>query len=285
MKRSCLNLGHVLHKRHIMTGIRISLAFLGLMVAVGAHADNIVVAEFRANSGLAAGGPGADGGADRDRYYPDNLYAEEIGGSEELSWSFGQYTFSGIMNWEQRANYWAGHRFSDEQFFSLGSKFAVGDTSETRLYHGFARDRLAGAGGIYGIGGDSEIIRTGVSQSLYFAGQRARLGLGYEYATGDREAAYQGLEGHEINVSGEVRIGWGINAHLEAGYGLYSYNQFEGIRGDLSSARTNMRAGISRSFTPALSWGLHYSYIDEEFGVSELSESRRSWGLNLEYKY
>jgi len=269
----------------IMAVIRTLSVVVAFLVSGAAHAAEIMVAEFRADRALVTGEPETAASTDRDRYYPSNLYAEEIGGSRKLSWSFGKYTFSGIMNWGQRANYWAGERYSDEQFFSLGSRFAVGENSETYLYHGYGRDRLGAASELWGVGGDADTTRTGVTQSLYFADQSARLGLGYEYASGDREAAYQGLEGHEINVSGEVRIGWGFNAHLEAGYGLYSYTEFEGMRGDLNSARTNMRARISRSFTSDLSWGLHYSYIDEEFEASELSESRRSWGLNLEYKY
>lgn len=273
-----------------MAGHRILTAFLaafaGLTAATAAHADGLMVAEFRADQRYLAGSsPSASTSSDNDLYYPRNLYAEEIGGSEGRSWSFGEYTFSGIVNWEHRANYLAGERFSDEQFFSLGSKFAVGDSHETYLYHGIGRDRMAPEAEMYGATGDAEMTRTGVSQNLYFAEQDARVGVGYEYTTGDREAAYQGLEGHEVNVSGEVDIGWGFDASLQAGYGLYSYTEYEGVQGDLNSARTNMSAGISRSFSPDLRWGLHYSYIDEDFAASELSQSHRTWGLNLEYRY
>lgn len=265
---------------------RFFIAFLGIVAAGGAHADGIMVAEFRADQSLDWGlsqGLGQD--SSQDLYYPGNLYAEEIRGSEDLSWSVGGYELSGVMDWGYRANYWAGSRYSDEQFLSLGSKFSFGENDETYLYYGLDRDRLGHESRFYGDFGGAETMRTGLSQILYFADQQAEVGVGYEYASGDREQLYQGLEGHEVNVSGQVRIGWGFNARLEAGYGLYSYSEYDGVRGDLSSARTNMRAGVSRSFTSSLSWGMHYSYIDEDFDVSDLSQSRRTWGLNLEYRY
>lgn len=274
-----------------MAGYRLFAAFLGafagLTVAAAAHADGLMVAEFSADQRYLAGSsPSASSSSDDGLHSPRNLYAEEIGGSEGPSWSFGDYTFSGVVNWAHRANYLAGERYSDEQFFSLGSKFAIGDSHETYLYHGYGQDRLAPEAEMYGAAGDAEMTRTGVSQNLYFADPEARVGVGYAYATGDREAAYQGLEGHEVKVSGEVAIGWGFDARLQAGYGLYSYAEYEGMEGDLKSARTNMSAGISRSFSPDLRWGLHYSYIDEEFATSsELSQSHRTWGLNLEYRY
>lgn len=277
-----------------MSGLRLLTAFLGIAAAGGAQADGLMVAEFRADQGLEAASDAEPGRAaarqpdrrfERDLYYPDNLYTEEVRGSETQSWSLGDYTLSGVMDWGHRASYWAGRRYSDEQFVSLGSKFSFGENDETYLYYGLDRDRLAPASRYLGGFGDGETARTGLSQTLSFADQQAQVGVGYEYATGNRERLYEDLEGHEVNVSGRLQLGWGFNAHLEAGYGLYSYSEYEGVRGDLNSARTNMRAGISRSFTPSLSWGLHYSYMDEEFDVSELSQSRRSWGLNLEYRY
>lgn len=268
-----------------MAGHKVITAFLGLTAAVTAQADGIMVAEFRADEGYVSGSFSPTTDPERDLHQPRNLYAEEIGGTEGRSWSFGDYTFSGIVDWEHRANYWVGERYSDEHFFSLGSKLAVGESSETLLYHGYGKERLAPDSPLYGAAGDAGTARTGVSQNLYFSDQDARVGMGYEYATGDREAAYQGLEGHEISVSGEVEIGWGFDASLQAGYGLYSYNEYEGIQGDLKSARTNMSAGISRSLSSDLRWGLHYSYIDEEFATSELSQSDRTWGLNMEYRY
>lgn len=279
-----------------MAKFRFYIAFFGVIATGGAQADGLMVAEFRADHGAEQpssvapkaglrenGYPGGQFG--ENLYYPGNLYAEEVRDSEELSWTVGEYELSGVMDWGHRANYWAGQHFSDEQYLTLGSKFSFGDDDETYLYYGLDRDRLGPASRYHAGFGDGETTRTGLSQTLYFADQQAQVGVGYEYATGDRERLYEGLEGHEVNVSGQVRIGWGFNAHLEAGYGLYSYSEYDGVRGDLNSARTNMRAGISRSFTPSLSWGMHYSYVDEEFGVSDLSQSRRTWGLNLEYRY
>jgi hypothetical protein len=244
-----------------------------------------MVAEFRADQGLSMGDTFLDSSPERDLSYPGGLYAEEIGGSRERSWSIGKYTLTGVLDWGHRANYWAGERYSDEQYFALGSKFQITDNIETELYHGQGRDRLGAAADWHAGFGDSETTRTGLSQTVYFADQQARVGVGYEYATGRRALLYEGQEGHEINVSGQVQIGWGFNAHLEAGYGLFSYNEYDGIQGNLSSARTNMRAGISRAFTSSLSWGMHYSYVDEEFDLSNLSQSRQTWGLNLEYRY
>lgn len=261
------------------------LVFLCLAATVSAHAGEIVVAEFRADRSLSLGEPDAPAGREDSLSHPGDLYAEEIGGSEEHSWSIGKYTFSGVMDWGQRANYWAGEHYSDEQYFSLGSKLLVGDNSETYLYYGYGRDRPGAASDLYRGFGDAETTRTGLAQTLYFADQQASLGVGYEYAAGNREQRYDDREGHAVNVSGELRLGWGFNAHLEAGYGLYSYAGYDGVRGSLSSARTNMRAGISRAFTSSLSWGMHYSYIDEEFDRSNLSESRQTWGLNMEYRY
>lgn len=268
-----------------MIKYKILLSFFGFAAMGAAHAGEIMVAEFRADEGMAAGNPVAPAGRADSAAYPTGLYAEEIGGSQERSWSIGKYTFSGVMDWGHRANYWAGDRYSDEQFFSLGSKLLVGDSSETYVYYGYGRDRPGIAAELYGNFGDAESIRTGLSQTLHFADERASVGVGYEYAAGNRELFYEGREGHEVNVTGQMQIGWGFNAHLEAGYGLYSYNEYDGARGDLSSARTNMRAGISRAFTSSLSWGMHYSYIDEQFDASNLSESRQTWGLNLEYNY
>lgn len=268
-----------------MAKYKILLTFFCMAAAVSANADGIMVAEFRADEGMSVGDSSAPAGRDDGLYHPGDLYSEEIGSSEERSWSIGEYTLSGVMDWGHRANYWAGERYSDEQYFSLGSKLLVGDSSETYLYHGLGRDRPGAVSDLYRGFGDAEVTRTGLSQTLYFADQQASVGVGYEYAAGNREQLYEGREGHEVNVSGEVRIGWGFNAHLEAGYGLYSYNEFDGAVGNLTSARTNMRAGISRSFASSLNWGMHYTYIDEEFKLSNLSESRETWGLNLEYRY
>lgn len=268
-----------------MTKYRISLAFLCMALAVSARAGELVVAEFRADQGLSMGEPAGPVGSADSLIHPSGLYAEEIGDSRERSWSIGKYTFSGVMDWGQRASYLAGEHYSDEQFVSLGSKVLVGDNSETYIYHGYGRDRPAAASDLYRGFGEAEVTRTGLSQTLHFADQQASVGVGYEYATGSREELYDGREGHEVNVSGEVQIGWGFNAQLEAGYGLYSYNDYDGVIGTLSSARTNMRAGISRSFSSSLRWGMHYSYVDEEFELSDLSERRETWGLNLEYQY
>lgn len=264
---------------------RFLLVFLTSVAAGGAVAGDIVVAEFQADGETLLDSPSATAYPDYELNRPGDLYADEVGGSQERSWSIGEYRFSGVMDWGHRANYWAGERYSDEQFVAFGSKLHVGDSSETYVYHGYGRDRLSYSSDMFGGFGDAKTTRTGLSQSLYFADQQARVGVGYEYATGDRDRLYQDLEGHEVNLTGEVDIGWGFNAHLEAGYGLYSYSEFDGVQGSLSSARTNMRAGISKAFNPSLSWGLHYSYIDEEFEFSSLSESRQSWGLNLEYRY
>lgn len=268
-----------------MVKYKIILGFFCAASAATAHAGELMVAEFRADQGMSMGESTGPVGAGDSLAHPSDLYAEEIGGSQEHSWSIGKYTFSGVMDWGQRANYWAGERYSDEQFFSLGSKLRVGDNSETYLYHGYGRDRPAAAADLYRGFGAAEMTRTGLSQTLHFADQQASVGVGYEYATGNREKMYDDREGHEVNVSGELNIGWGFNAQLEAGYGLYSYSAYDGVTGALSSARTNMRAGISRSFSPSLRWGMHYSYVDEEFELSNLSESRETWGLNLEYQY
>lgn len=268
-----------------MAKFKFLLIFLCIVAAAAAHADGITVAEFRADEDMSVGESDAPTTTDDSLYHPGDLYAEEVGSSEELSWSTGNYTLSGVMDWGHRANFLAGERYSDEQFVTLGSKFLVGDSSETYLYHGYGRDRMGIASDLYRGLGDAETTRTGLSQTMYFADQKASVGVGYEYATGAREELYDGREGHEVNVSGDVELGWGFNAHLEAGYGLYSYNEYDGVRGDLSSARTNMRAGISRSFASSLNWGMHYEYIDEEFDASNLSESRNTWGLNLEYRY
>lgn len=268
-----------------MAKYKILLAFFCGLVAVPAVAGDLVVAEFRADQGLSLGTPAPAAGRDDIQAYPSDLYAEEIGGTRESDWSIGKYTFSGVIDWGQRANYWAGEHYSDEQYFSLGSKVQVGDNSETYLYYGYGRERPGTASDLYRGFGDAETTRTGLSQTLYFADQQASIGVGYAFAKGSREDLYDGREGHEVNVSGEVDIGWGFNAQLEAGYGQYSYDAYDGVSGSLSSARTNMRAGISRSFSSSLSWGLHYSYVDEEFELSKLSESRETWGLNLEYRY
>lgn len=268
-----------------MTKYKILLVFLGAIAAGSANAGNIMLAEFSADNGMLSRDsyPGTSSG--EDLYRPGNLYSEELGGSQEYSWAIGGNTLSGVMDWGHRTSYWAGEPYSDEQYFSLGSKFRFGRSSETYLYYGYGQDQLDSGSYLYRDFGDAQTTRTGLLQSLYFADQEARIGVGYEYATGDREKVYQGLQGHEINVSGDVHLGWGFSAHLEAGYGLYSYNEYEGIQGNLSSARTNMRAGISRSFTSNLSWGLHYSYVDEQFDVPDLSQSRHTWGLDLEYRY
>jgi len=268
-----------------MARYKISLVFLCMLATMSARAGDIVVAEFRADQGLTLGAETSPAGRDNDLAYPDNLYAEEIGGSQEKSFSIGEFTFSGVLDWGHRANYWAGEHYSDEQYVSMGSRLRLGDNSETYLYYGYGRDRPGAGADLYRGFGDAETTRTGLSQTLYFADQKASVGVGYEYATSDRDDLYDGREGHEVNVSGAMRLGWGINAHLEAGYGLYSYSEYDGVSGDLSSARTNMRAGISRSFSSSLQWGMHYSYVDENFDLSELSESRRTWGLNLEYRY
>ena len=266
-----------------MSKLKILLVLFGMFVAASATANGIMVAEFRAEPEVFPGTatvPDVDDGL----YQPGNLSTEELSGSRESSFSIGDQTLSGVVDWGHRANYWAGEPYSLEHFFYLGSKFRTGDT-ETYLYHGQDRDQLGAGSDLYGGFGDAETTRTGLSQTLYFADQQAQVGVGYEYATGDREDAYQKLEGHEINVSSEFRIGWGLSARLEAGYGLYSYGEYEGLQGNLNSARTNMRAGISHSFTPSLTWGAHYSYIDEDFVLSDLSQTRRTWGLNLEYRY
>jgi len=270
---------------------RILLGFLCAAAAFPVVAGDLVVAEFRADRGFRAdrdtysGERPAAAGRDDARVDPGTLYAEEIGGSDELSWSFDQYTFSGILDWGQRANYLGGERYSDEHFFSLGSRLAIGDSSETLIYYGYAREQPGVAADLYHDFGDADTARTGLSQTLYFADEQASIGVGYEYATGERERLYRDREGHKVNVRGRFHLGWGFNAHLEAGYGLYSYSEYDGIRGNLSSARTNMRAGISRSFTSSFKWGLHYSYVDEEFEDLSLSERRETWGLNLEYRY
>lgn len=269
-----------------MAKYQISLAFLCVAATASAGAAEFRVAEFRADQGLSLGEPAAAAGRDDNLAYPGDLYAEEVGGSEELSWSIGKYTFSGVMDWGQRASYWAGEHYSDEQYFSLGSKVLVGDSHETYLYYGYGRDRPGAASDLYRGFGEAATTRTGLTQTLHFADQQASVGVGYEYAAGDREHLYEGREGHEVNVSGQIDIGWGFNAQLEAGYGLYSYTEYDGVDGsNLTSARTNMRAGISRSFASSLNWGMHYTYVDEEFKVSNVSESRETWGLNLEYRY
>lgn len=267
-----------------VTKYKILLVFLGGFMAAGsAHAGNIVLAEFSADSAMLSGQPYPHVASDYELYHPGNLYSKEVGGSQEHSWSVGKYTLSGVLNWGQRKNYLAGQPYSDEQYLSLGSKFHFGE-NETYLYYAYGQDQLDTAPDLYGFG-DARTARTGLSESLYFAGQQGRIGVGYQYATGDRELVYQGLAGHELNVSGDLQIGWGFSAHLEAGYGLYSYNEYEGVQGNLNSSRTNMRAGISRSFGPNFSWGLHYSYVDEQFDLSDLSQKRHTWGLDLEYRY
>jgi hypothetical protein len=264
---------------------KIFLLFLGLGVAATANADRLVLAEFSAEPGVSVGDTSSSFVPEDELYRPGDLYAREIGDTRELSWSLGKYTFLGVMDWGQRTNYWAGEHYSDEHFVSLGSKFRIGDTTETYLYHGYGRDLPGVASALYGDFGEGEVARTGLSQILYFADEQASVGVGYEYASGSREQVYAGREGHEVNVSGQFQIGWGFNAQLEAAYGLYSYDGLEGARGAVSSARTNMRAGISRSMSSSLSWGMHYSYVDEEFDLSTLSQSRETWGLNLEYRY
>lgn len=268
-----------------MAKYKFLLVFLGVIVSGVASAGPIVLAEFRADRGMLPAGSSRDLASDYDLYHPGNLYSEGVGGSQEQSWSVGKYTLSGVLDWSHRTNYLADRPYSNEQYLSLGSKFRLGDNSETYLYHSYGEDQLGESSDLYGSFGDAQTTRTGLSQSLYFADQQARIGVGYDYASGDREQVYQGLQGHEVNVSGDVHIGWGFSAHLEAGYGLYSYKEYEGVQGNLSSARTNMRAGISRSFSPNFSWGLHYSYVDEQFDLPDLSQSRHTWGLDLEYRY
>lgn len=268
-----------------MAKYRFLLLFFGVVAAGTANAGEYMLAEFRADSGYLARETFSGATSDDELYEPGGLYSEEVGGTQEESWTVGGYTLSGVLDWGHRANYLAGERYSDEQYLSLGSKFVFGDNSETYLYYGYGQDQSGEGADLYRYSGSSDVTRTGLSQSLSFADQQARVGVGYAYATGNRENIYQGLEGHEFSLTGDVRIGWGFNAHLEAGYGLYSYNEYDGVQGNLSSARTNMRAGISHSFAPNLTWGLHYSYVDEQFDVSNLSQSRRTWGLDLEYRY
>lgn len=269
-----------------MTNRKFLVALLGVVATGVANAGDVLVAEFRADREMFPSGSSAVMSRDYDLYRPGNLYTEEIGGTQAVrTWSMGKYTFSSVMDWGSRSNDWLGEPYSGERFFSLGSKFLFGDSSETYLYYGYGRDHLSYTSPLYGGFGDAQTTRTGLSQILYFADRRARIGVGYEHATGDRSELYQGLDGHEVNVSGQVQIGWGFNALLEARYGLFSYGEYDSMRGDLDSARTNMRAGIHQLFTPSLSWGLHYSYIDEDFGLSELSQRRQSWGLNLKYRY
>jgi len=269
----------------IMSGFKFVIACAGLMAAVAANAQGLMVAEYRADQGLLPGVsgamPAAGGGLEDAR----DLYAEEIGGAGGRAWSLGQYSLSGIVGWRRHAINWAGQPHGDEHFLALGSKLAIGDSSETHLYHGYAADRSSLLPGLPGVTGSAGATRSGISQHLYFADQSARLGLGYEYARGDRQAVYDGLQGHEISLSGELRIGWGFDARLRAGYGLYSYTAYRGIRGSLTSARSNLSAGISQSFSPDLRWGLQYSYMDEEFSAAKLSQSNGTWGLNLEYRY
>ncbi|HSH43041.1 MAG TPA: hypothetical protein VK973_13025, partial [Arenicellales bacterium] len=240
-----------------MARYKIAAVFVCMVAAMNARAEDIVVAEFRADRGLTLGGWASPAARDDDLAYPDDLYAEEIGSSQEKSFSLGEFTLSGVLDWGHRASYWAGERYSDEQYFSLGSRLRVGENSETLLYYGYGMDRPGAAADLYRGFGDAETARTGLAQTLYFADQKASVGVGYAYATSEREDMYDGRQGHEVNVSGDVRLGWGINAHLEAGYGLYSYSEYDGVGGELSSARTNMRAGISRSFSPSLRWGMH----------------------------
>lgn len=267
-----------------MSKLKILLVFSGTLAAASASASDLLMAEFRADPEVPRLAfpivPNANDGL----HQPGNLTSEELSGTSESSVSLGDHTFSGVLDWGYRANYWAGESYSNEHFVYMGSKYRVGDT-ETYLYYGQERDQMDGASNLYGDFGDAQTTRTGLSQTLFFANQQAKVGVGYEYATGDRDDLYQDLEGHEINVSGQFQIGWGFSAHLQAGYGLYSYSEYEGIRGDLNSARTNMRAGISHAFTHSLSWGAHYSYIDEDFVASDLSQSRQTWGLNLQYRY
>lgn len=268
-----------------MRKLKILMVLYGTLAATSVSANEFVVAEFQADPEAPRAASSAIPNPSYGLYQPGNLNTEELVGTREASWSIGDYTFSGVVDWGHRANYWGRERYSNEHFFYLGSKFRVGDNSETYLYYGQDRDELDVAAELYGDFGDAETTRTGLSQTLFFADQQAQVGVGYEYATGDRDDVYRDLEGHEINVSGQLHIGWGISARLEAGYGLYSYGEYEGARGDVNSARTNMRAGIRQSFTPSLSWGAHYSYIDEDFVLSDLSRTRRTWGLNLEYRY
>lgn len=280
-----------------MLPYKILLAFLGVIAVDSAtladnsavFADNILVAEFRADqSGVSEvlAGPGSNYGLDYPiGNYPIGLYTDAVGQSRARSWSIGQYKIAGVVNWGHRTHYLAGRPYSDRQFLSLGSKLWVGDTIETYLYYGYGRDQLSPVAGLFSDLGDAHAAWTGLSQTLYFADRRASVGVGYEYATGSRENLYQDRQGHRIDLTGELALGWGFDAYLEAGYGLYSYDQYGSVGRELSSAMTNMRAGISHSFTPSLSWGLHYSYIDEQFDLSKLSQTRETWGLNLEYRY
>ncbi len=168
--------------------------------------------------------------------------------------------------------------------FRVGPRLSLWPGSVLRLYYGISQETALPDAELIGDVVYTERSSTGVAQTWYIGSWDSEFELGYEYEQGLGEALYEGSEGHRINLSGRFPLLWGFNADVEAGFGRYTYPEYNGSL-DLQSDRLSVIAAISRPFGRRLSGSLRYLYADEEFADAPFGYRRHAWGLNLRYRY
>ena len=216
---------------------------------------------------------------------PWGLQQNEISGSIERRFKLGPYRLSGMFDIYHRQSFTGTAPYDTENAVSFGPGFSFTPNTVTQLFYSLSQEQSQdGVVGRERWGGDSSSQRTGLSQTWFFARQRAQITLGYEFEQSDTEDIYDDLRAHSVVFSSRFPLFWGLSARLNADYAQHSYVDYLGA-GDAESDRQLFQATIDHSFTRRLYGEFQFSYLNEEFDDADLSYRRYVWGLNLRYRY
>lgn len=259
-----------------------------LLAAVSVQAaDRIELAQYQADVDDVVWQVGVDGG---DAGFGDGvneswgLQYNQVSGSVERKFKLGSYRLSGIFDIYHRQSL-AGTEFYDsENAVSFGPGFSFTPNTATQFFYSLSEEQSQDDLSTARWGGDSSSQRTGLSQTWFFARQRAQITLGYEFEQGDTEDIYDDLRAHSVVFSSRFPLFWGLSARLKADYAQNSYLDYLGSS-DVESDRQLFQATIDHSFTRRLYGEFQFSYLNEEFDDADLSYRRYVWGLNLRYRY
>ena len=258
-----------------------------LLFPAHAHATGpLQVAEYRADVDDVAWRVGENGNL----YFgngvtePWGLSRQQATSSVEKESQVGPYSLTSAFDLYQGQSSSALSPYAQRSGLSVGPRFSFLPNSFTQLFVSLSRRQMLDETYHDPWGGDSFTQGTGLSQTWFLARRKAQITLGYGFEQGDTEDLYDDRRSHSVVFSSRFPLFWGLSARIQANYAHNTYQDYLGTNG-ANSEKQLFLAGIHRAFSQRLYGEFRFSYLNEDFGNTDLSHRRTVWGLNLRYQY
>ncbi len=217
---------------------------------------------------------------------PLGQHAHGFSGSLRGMSELGTYQVGGFVDYRYRRSLLSDTGVARSHGFAVGPEFALSPRSRTRIYYRYSVDESGDVAPGFTVPlTEGDAAGAGLAQVWQFADQRGELSLGYEVDE-QRDAEDKLLrEGQGLNLTGRLPLVWGISASFAADLRRNVYTEYKGAT-DLESYQRGFSAGVGGKLSERFQADFIYRYADEAAAQQDiLSERRRAWGLNLQYKY